>query len=61
MKIRFALRNFVWVIAAIALAGGMLAPALPAAADAETIPFDVRFTGVIERGGRLERAVDHRP
>ncbi len=51
MKIKLVLRNFVWLIAAFALVGGALAPALPAAAEAETIPFDVRFTGVIVTAG----------
>jgi hypothetical protein len=48
MKTKLVLRNFVWLIAAIALVGGALAPALPASAEAEGgMPFDVRFTGVI--------------
>ena len=51
MKSKSMLRSFVWLIAALALVGGALAPALPAAAEAETIPFDVRFTGVIVTAG----------
>jgi hypothetical protein len=51
MRLQFAFRNILWLLAVVALIAAAL-PALPAAAEAEGgIPFDLSFTGVIKTVG----------